>query len=89
MRVKTYIDRSTLSTAAAQQAAQALRAAIRARGTARIVAATGASQFDFLETLTHANPRIEPSRNDVAQAIVDDDVEHDVGASAMKARQHR
>src|SRR6185295_690662 len=54
MHVNTYSDRSTMSVAAARHAAQALRAAIRARGGARIVAATGASQFDFLDALTAA-----------------------------------
>ena len=54
MNVKTYVDRSTMSVAAARHAAQALRAAIAAQGGARIVAATGASQFDFLESLTAA-----------------------------------
>src|SRR5712671_3325163 len=61
MQVKTYIDRSTMSTAAARHAAQTLRAAIGARGGARIVAATGASQFDFLEALTTA-PGIDWTR---------------------------
>ena len=60
-RVKTYVDRSTMSRAAARHAAQALGAAIRARGGARIVAATGASQFDFLEALTAA-PDIDWTR---------------------------
>jgi glucosamine-6-phosphate deaminase len=58
MVVKTYIDRLTLSRAAARHAAEALRDAIAARGAARIVAATGASQFDFLEALT-AVPAID------------------------------
>ena len=61
MHVKTYIDRSTMSLAAARQAAGALRAAIGARGEARIVAATGASQFGFLEALTAA-PDIDWTR---------------------------
>ena len=61
MHVKTYIDRSTMSLAAARQAAGALRAAVGARGEARIVAATGASQFGFLEALTAA-PDIEWTR---------------------------
>src|SRR5258708_5078526 len=61
MKIKTYIDRSNLSLAAARHAAQALRAAIGARGGARIVAATGASQFDFLEALTTA-PGIDWTR---------------------------
>jgi glucosamine-6-phosphate deaminase len=61
MQIKTYVDRSTMSTAAARHAAQALRAAIAAGGGARIVAATGASQFDFLEALTAA-PGIDWAR---------------------------
>lgn len=40
-----------MSRAAARAAAQAVGEAIRERGTARIIAATGASQFDFLEAL--------------------------------------
>ena len=61
MHVKTYVNRLTMSAAAARQAAQALRTAIAARGVARIVAATGASQFDFLEALTAA-PGIDWTR---------------------------
>ena len=61
MNVKTYSDRSTMSLAAARHAAHALRGAIQARGGARIVAATGASQFDFLESLTAA-PDIDWTR---------------------------
>jgi glucosamine-6-phosphate deaminase len=62
MEVRTYIDRLTMSRAAARQAAQAINEAIEARGAARIIAATGASQFDFLEALTAADvdwPRVE------------------------------
>jgi glucosamine-6-phosphate deaminase len=58
MEIKTYVDRPTMSRAAARQAAQALRDAIAARGAARIVAATGASQFDFLDALT-ASPEVD------------------------------
>jgi glucosamine-6-phosphate deaminase len=54
MRVRTYADRRTMSRAAAGAAADLIRAAIAQRGTARIVAATGASQFDFLEALVAA-----------------------------------
>jgi len=61
MEVKTYADRVTMSRAAARHAAQALRDAIAARGAARIIAATGASQFDFLEALTAA-PAIDWTR---------------------------
>ena len=53
MEVKTYIDRLTMSRAAARQRGPgaARRRSRRAAG-ARIVAATGASQFDFLDALT-------------------------------------
>ena len=55
MRVKTYTDRRTMSRAAARHAARSLAEAIASRGQARIVAATGASQFDFLEALIAAS----------------------------------
>jgi glucosamine-6-phosphate deaminase len=61
MQVKTYIDRQTMSRAAARSAARALRASIAARDGARIVAATGASQFAFLDALT-AEPDIDWTR---------------------------
>ena len=52
MRVRTYADRVTMSRAAARQAADAIRTAVAEQGSARIVAATGASQFEFLAALT-------------------------------------
>src|SRR5688572_7782350 len=55
MQIKTYVDRLTMSRAAARQAADVLRSTLAARARARIVAATGASQFDFLEALTGAD----------------------------------
>jgi glucosamine-6-phosphate deaminase len=61
MEVKTYANRLTMSRAAARHAARALRDAIEIRGAARIIAATGASQFDFLEALTAA-PAIDWTR---------------------------
>jgi glucosamine-6-phosphate deaminase len=54
VQVKTYVDRATASRAAACDAASAIHAAIAERGSARIVAATGASQIDFLRALTSA-----------------------------------
>ena len=54
MHIKTYSDRATMGRAAARHAAGLLRAAIGASGQARIIAATGASQFDFLAALTAA-----------------------------------
>jgi glucosamine-6-phosphate deaminase len=55
MHVKTYIDRSTMSLAAATHAAGILRSTIQDQGGARIVAATGTSQFEFLDALTAAS----------------------------------
>src|SRR3954462_7890854 len=61
MDFKIFNDRKTLGQAAADQAAAAIRNAIRERGNARIVAATAASQKEFLEALTSA-PGIEWAR---------------------------
>jgi glucosamine-6-phosphate deaminase len=52
MMMKVYRDKRSLGRAAAEQAAVAIRSAIRQRGKARIIAATGSSQFECLETLT-------------------------------------
>jgi glucosamine-6-phosphate deaminase len=52
MQIRTYIDRATMGRAAARAAARTLRDVIAARGAARIVAATGTSQYDFLKALT-------------------------------------
>jgi len=50
--VRVYEDKMSLSRAAAEQAAAAVRRAITDRGQARIVVATGTSQLDFLDALT-------------------------------------
>jgi glucosamine-6-phosphate deaminase len=52
MQLKIFGDKVSLAQAAAVRAAAAIRRAIRERGKARIVAATGAAQFDFLDVLT-------------------------------------
>lgn len=52
MNVRTFEGKRALGQAAARDAAAAMLAAIGERGTARIVAATGASQFEFLDALT-------------------------------------
>jgi len=52
MKLRVFPDKSRLAAAAADRAAEAIRNAIRERDTARIIAATGASQFEFLENLT-------------------------------------
>ncbi|HET9696673.1 MAG TPA: glucosamine-6-phosphate deaminase [Terriglobales bacterium] len=54
MQVKVLPDKAAIARAAAEQAATSIRNAIIARGEARIIAATGASQFEFLDELTKA-----------------------------------
>lgn len=58
MVLRLFRDKISLGQAAAEQAASAIRRAIQARGVARILVATGASQFEFLEALTQA-PHID------------------------------
>jgi glucosamine-6-phosphate deaminase len=52
---KVFDDKLALGEAAAAQAALTIRRATSQRGSARIIAATGASQFEFLEALTEAS----------------------------------
>lgn len=63
MKLKIFEDKRSLSEAAAQQASAILQATIAKQGRARIVAATGASQLDFLGALTKSAgidwPRVE------------------------------
>lgn len=54
MRTVVHADPAALGTAAAAEAAAEIRAAIAARGTCRLVVATGASQFATLAALTAA-----------------------------------
>ena len=54
MILRVFDEKKKAGEAAALQAATIIRDAIRERGVARIVAATGASQFEFLEALTAA-----------------------------------
>ena len=49
---KVFDDKAALGRSAAADAAASLRGAIQANGTARIIAATGASQFEFLAALS-------------------------------------
>ena len=58
MVIKIYEDKTALGRAAAEQAAVSLCKAIQESGQARIIAATGASQFEFLDALT-AMPGID------------------------------
>lgn len=52
MKLKICKDKFSLGWAAAEQAAAAIEKASLANGKARIIAATGASQFEFLDALT-------------------------------------
>ncbi len=54
MVVRVFENKLSLSRAAAEQASVALRRAIRDRGRARIIVATGNSQLEFLSALTKA-----------------------------------
>jgi glucosamine-6-phosphate deaminase len=54
MLLRVFSDKATLGRAAAEQAANAIRCAISERGKARIIAATAASQLEFLDALTKA-----------------------------------
>src|SRR3984885_10248424 len=64
MLLKVFSDRTTLGQAAAEQAAVAIRRAKAEHGNARIVAATAASQLEFLDALTKS-PGIDWSRVEV------------------------
>jgi glucosamine-6-phosphate deaminase len=63
VQIKTYINRLAMSRAAAECAGNAIRDAIGTGGRARLIAATGASQIDFLDALTARTdidwPRVE------------------------------
>ncbi|MGA9304226.1 MAG: glucosamine-6-phosphate deaminase [Candidatus Sulfotelmatobacter sp.] len=54
MVLEVFNDKSSLAKAAARKAADAIRGAIRDRGQARVIAATGTSQFEFLSVLTES-----------------------------------
>jgi len=58
MTINVFSSKAAMAQAAAEAAATTIREAISQRGQARIIAATGASQFDFLEALTQV-PGIE------------------------------
>jgi glucosamine-6-phosphate deaminase len=52
--IKVFEEKEDLGRAAAEQAACSIRNAIRESGHARIIAATGTAQFEFLEVVTKA-----------------------------------
>jgi glucosamine-6-phosphate deaminase len=61
MILKVFDDKISLAKVAADQAATSVIRAIRDRGTARVIAASAASQYEFLEALT-AEPGIDWKR---------------------------
>ncbi|MCL4834124.1 MAG: glucosamine-6-phosphate deaminase [Caldilineaceae bacterium] len=54
LTVEIHPDKATTSQAAADCVAQHIRAALAARGSSRVIFATGASQYDFLAALVAA-----------------------------------
>lgn len=64
LQIRILEDKETVGQAAAERAANSLRKAIGQNGAARIVAATGASQFEFLDALTSL-PGIDWARVEV------------------------
>ena len=52
MMIKCFDDKKEMARVAADQAASILRDTIQKQGKARLIAATGAAQFEFLEALT-------------------------------------
>src|SRR5258707_15335104 len=63
-KIEVLADKYCLGQAAADHAARSLRRTLGDQGSARLVAATGASQFEFLEALTSA-PGIDWSKVEV------------------------
>lgn len=61
MQIKVLDSKQSLGSAAADLAAAGIRKAIREKGKARIIVATGASQFEFLDALT-ANRDVDWSK---------------------------
>ena len=52
MVIRCFNDKRDLAKVAAEEAASILRETIQQKGKARLIAATGAAQFEFLDTLT-------------------------------------
>ena len=64
MQTKIFVDKQSLGRAASTDAARVLLNAIHDHGSVRIVVATGASQFEFLDALT-ATPNLDWARVEV------------------------
>jgi len=52
MRIEVFDSRPEIASAAAEKAVSIIQEAVRDRGQAYVIAATGASQFEFLDALT-------------------------------------
>ncbi|HAM38515.1 MAG TPA: glucosamine-6-phosphate deaminase [Elusimicrobia bacterium] len=52
MEMKIFVDKAEMGKVVAKKAAEILKEAIKLRGKASFICATGAAQFDFLEALT-------------------------------------
>jgi glucosamine-6-phosphate deaminase len=61
VKIEVFPDKNSLANAASAKTAAKLRDRIQQTGRARIIAATGAAQFEFLEMLTRT-PQIDWSR---------------------------
>lgn len=66
MKVQVFENKQALAAAAAMQARAAIAVASQDRGVARVIAATGASQFEFLDALTGL-PEIDWSKVELFQ----------------------
>ena len=61
MQIKIFTTKTELGQAAARDAAAIINHAIAERNSAYVIAATGASQFEFLDALMLAPRRLEQS----------------------------
>jgi 6-phosphogluconolactonase/glucosamine-6-phosphate isomerase/deaminase len=62
VQIRVFEEKKSLSHAAAEQAASAISRAMQESGWAHIAVATGVSQFEFLEALTHI-PNLDSSEH--------------------------
>ncbi|MCX6926479.1 MAG: glucosamine-6-phosphate deaminase [Verrucomicrobia bacterium] len=62
MKIDVFKTRDLLAKAAAREALSLLRAAIEKKGSATFIAATGASQFEFLDSLCRQKGKVDWSK---------------------------
>ena len=51
LKVRTYADKHEMASTSAKYVAEKIRAAVAGKGSARIIVATGSSQFEFIASL--------------------------------------